>query len=504
MCTFLLIRGENVMWITPETVTIPTELSNAIYANRRRLRKERYRSRTDVTDEHINEAFSWLRLKRITVNEAGDIALGELNNSHALYKTTPVPRGVSEDEALNICLNTITEISTNYNWLNIVTFNTSTAAAGSEKLREWLDTQEAYRKLDIDAIVKTTVNHKIFIYHNRIDGKDNYIILNNLDTPTVIFKIAAAIMLDMNYFTDNTQQFAEAWMNGNGNDICNLIQGYYEAFRANEALHKRKEAIEAVCKSMITDKSNSFKRRMSDIEDTIDRLFNDIATYNKQLNDIKGEYLLYTLTDDSAKANELRKFFETCDNKLSYINFNDSYLYIAYRTKLMYFEPELLKRYFESTRSNCINSAPKNKQQLIKDIFINNKYDLLIESGARLNLSENRIAYAEPLNFNNYDATTMQGIPNPHHRYYNCWGDNGPNITRALMEKDYITALTVTFAAMSGLNIADTAVMEKFVREELENYTRINCLQNKETGEIITIQEYYRRWTENASNEANE
>lgn len=99
----------------------------------------------------------------------------------------------------------------------------------------------------------------------------------------------------------------------------------------------------------------------------------------------------------------------------------------------------------------------------------------------------------------------LKGIPNPHHKYYNCWGDNQSNIVRALVDKDYITAITTAFAATSGLNISDTAVMEKFVNDELPyRYSDTPCLKNTATGELITINTYKRRFEDNASNETNE
>ena len=167
----------------------------------------------------------------------------------------------------------------------------------------------------------------------------------------------------------------------------------------------------------------------------------------------------------------------------------------------MYFEETLLDPYFSSTRSNVVNEAPEWKQQLMKDLFKEKKYTLRIESTIWMNISRGNFQYFTITNLVPMEA--LWGIPNPHHRYYNCWGDNQPNIHRAIQNTDYLTALATAFAAMSGINLSDTAVMQKFITEELYEFHNVPCLENAETGEVITIDEYERRFN-NASDATNE
>ena len=489
-------------WITPITITAPPELNKAEHANRRRMDIIRYRSRTEVTDAHINTAYNWLRLPVIIDNEL------DPNNANqtasALYRTSPITRGVSEEEAYNTFTNTVQSILGCSYTFNIMMFNTGTAAAATVYIKHKLDEDTEWNAIDVSALVTSAANHKVYMYKRVTAYTTNYIILNNLDTPSVVFKLAAAIMLDQNTFNEHTQEFAEAWMSGNGDTVCNLIRNYYKDIKAIQRQKQRTESIENLCKAITVDRSSEFEYRMNDINDRIQSLISEINRQAQELNKIKGEYLLYTLEDSSEKLNELKTFFGSCDNRLSYLKFEENSFYIVYHTKLMYFEPQLLKRYFESTRGNCVTNAPAYYQQLLKDIFIDNKYYLHIESGAAINTTANNVRYADPMNFiNDVTYPDFQGIPNPHHKYYNCWGDNLPNITRALVDKDYITAISTIFAAISGLNISDTAVMEKFICRELNDYQNVNCLESKETGEMISISTYIRRY-EDASDEANQ
>ena len=497
-----------IQWITPATIAIPEELSRADALNGRRLRQNRYRSRTDVTPEHINSAYMWQKLP-IIIDDPEHEGCQKLSTEHrnqsGLYRTAAVPRGVSEENALSTCLNVIAEVQGSYGYaFKYLMFNTGTAAAATERFKRWLDEQPAYEAMDVATLVTSSPTHKIYMYKNAIGNETTYIALNNLDTPSVVFKIATAIMLDMNMFGEATQKFAEAWLTGNGDAIYAAVNEYFAEYRANEELNRRIRAIDELYKAMTANRAKEFKDRMDSINYEMQNLFERIAEYSRDLDRVKGEYLLYTLEDEDSKGTDLKNFIQGCGDKISYINYTDHKLYLSYVSKLIYFEPNLLRRYFDSTRDNCVTTAPAYIQQLLKDIFFENKYELLLETAFLLDIHNNQIYWKESSSLRNCYDNMLKGIPNPHHKYYNCWGDNQSNIVRALVDKDYITAITTAFAATSGLNIADTAVMEKFVGDELPyRYSETPCLKDTATGEVITINTYRRRFEDNASNETN-
>lgn len=490
-------------WITPSQRLIPSELNSADRLSNRRMSIDRYRSRTEVTNEHIYAAYVWLRLPIIKTTE---LIHHDYYDAFTIYKTIAVPRGVAEEEASRSVREIIGRIMERDRVLNIITLNTSTAAAASNYIKEFFDSSDMWNELDIRTLVTSAPTHKVNMYKNITNGgtpaydRTTYVILNNLDTPSVIFKIATAIMLDLNIFGDDTEKFANAWLSGNADTVYDTVTNYYAEYKRNKALMQRMEAIEKLGKSMGDNRENEFKDRIQRIEEELNMAMDHIKTYTQRMNEVKGEYLLYKLEDDTKKTEELKAFFKSIGDKLSYVRFNDNKLSIVYRTKLVYFEPDLLRRYLDSTRPNCVTSAEPYIKQLLIDIFLERKYDLLIETGACIYIRDNNIAYIHP---ENVAETKLNGIPNPHHKYYNCWGDNKPSIVNALVSKDYITAISQAFAAMSGLNISDTAVMEKFIREELQQYSEVACLEDKNTGEVITISDYKRRF-EDASDEANE
>lgn len=488
-------------WVIPANNSEPPEMMTAYSRSRRRTRILRYRSRTEVTDEHIYSAYSWLRLPIIIDDNLNNIIATE---NSLLYKTAPVPRGISSQEALDKCLEALHEVMSSYGYAyKILMYNTGTAAAATDCLKEWFDNQDVWNEMiDVPTLATSAPNHKVHMYKYMLNSEVIYVILNNLDTPTVLFKLAAAIMLDINLFKEDTQKFATAWLNSDGDLIHNTITEYYAEYKVHAEERRLNEALDKLGASMMVNRTDEFKNKMNRLTEHIEELFKQISNYTEELNKVKGEYLLYNLENDESKSEEVKNFIRSCINNISYINFSDDCLYITYKTKLIFFEPDLLQRYFDTTRNNCVNHAPAHIQQLLKDVFINKTYDLLIESGMRLNTHRNNVSFVEPLNVRNNSANELYGLPNPHHKYYNCWGDNAPNIVNALIDKNYIAAITTCFAAISGLNISDTAVMEKFIGDELRYYSNVPCLQNKETGEIINIDTYQRRF-EDASDETN-
>lgn len=490
-------------WITPiMSGNTQEELQTAHNAATRCIRTECYRSRTEITYHDITTALTWLWMDELNEEKT---ALETQVRLRVLYKTSPIPRGVTEDEALATVKNMVEDLCER-NWgRTILMLNTRTDAANSTKVKEWLDAQEEWISINSTPAISSQT-HKVNIYKHTPFGegssKQVYVILNNLNTPAVLFKLSALLMLQENKFRNDTEAFAQEWLTGNGDRINNWVKAYYENYKKNRAKREREEALAALETSMQQDKTEQFREKIANVQRQIESYLDEIARLNEEMNKTKGEYLLYALENTEDKTKELRAFLESCGEKLTGLRFDSNRLYFAYRTELMYYEPELLQRYFDSTRSNCVTNASDAIKQLLKDIFINKKYKVMIESGAYIDLSNDRIAYIDPMNITHKPVI---GIPNPHHRHYNCWGDNAPSITKALIDNDYIAAITIAFAAMSGINISDTAVLSKFIDSDIRyTYKNTPFLKDTETGELISVAEYERRYRDNASNETNE
>lgn len=482
-----------MIWLSEPTIECPNEIRTAYNTCRRYSRINRYRSRTEVTDITIMTAFLWQYLPHLD----GETMVYPENTAWR-YTTKAVRRGIAVEQAIIEVNDEIENAKRACEYRRILVFNTATAAAASEGIKNMLDASEEYTELDVRTMLTSTPNHRIHVYKCAENGHVIYIVLNNLDTPGVIYKLGAAIMYTENHFGDATTQWAETWMSGNPDVIYTQATAYYKEYNDKKQEREFAEALNAMVTNLNETKKRFFERKINELQRDIDAYYNDIARMTKDMNQVKANYLLQITTGEDQKLKDLQEYIRKCKDKIAYIKASDNLLYLVYRTPLMYFEDSLLKPYFQSNRQNVITSAAPWKKQLIKDLFINKKYTLQIESSIMLDLANKSFRYA-PIN-NLVQVSTMRGIPNPHHMYYNCWGDNQPTIHRALQEGDYLQAILTAFAAMAGLNLSDTAVIEKFVRDELMSYNTVPCLTNNETGEIITIADYERSYN-NAPNE---
>lgn len=481
-------------WRIPATLQIPTELNNAINIMRRRLHINRYRSRTEVMEDHILTALSWMKLARLENNE-----LIAPSQNYTSYIVRAVQRGTDPETVKQETLSYINDVIEASSRHNIITFNTATAAAASEAIKTAIDTDQRFTELDVIPMITSTPNHRIHIYKTATDeGKRMYLILNNVDTVTVLFKIAAAIMLDTGWFKED---MVTAWMSGNADDIITAVTNYYKEYNDTKKDREFNNALKSIVNNIVNAKKGMFESQINQYQAQIVDYYDHIRNITEKLNDVKGRYLLQLTLNEDQKLTDLQKFIENCKENIGFLKTNENVITIVYKTPLIYFDETLLKPYYDSHRDNVINTAIPWKQQLLKDIFFEKKYTLLIESSIAMNLQSARFQYVPVGNYIQGSETT--GIPNPHHKYYNCWGDNEPTIFRAIQDADYVTAFTTAFAAMAGINLADTAVVNKFVNEEICNYDTVPCLKDNSTGETISFSEYGRRYN-NASNEIHE
>ncbi len=484
-------------WIVNPVTNTPEEMRTAETQVRRRIRIDRYRSRTTVTNDDVVTAYSWLGLGVIRDDA---IVPGNVSIS---YITKALSRGVETNQAVEEATGVITGVIAARYAYTMLTFNTSTNAAASEALLELLTADENYTELNVRTMVTAAPNHKIRIFKRVYNDNNNtlYVMLNNMDTPAIVFKVAAAIMWDLQHFGDYTNTLAQAYLNADGTAVCSAVTEYYREFNAHAQERALLAAFESMEHIMCQDRSDHYVRLIDTAQSELDDLYARIADATQKLNQRKADYLMYKLNNEDQRVNDLKQFLMSVKQNLSEIKVTDSHISFVYRTPLLYFEPQAMQRYFDSTRPNVVKEASAAIQQLLKDVFINQTHQFLFETGATLNLTRPQIQYYDPGNMPGImSLADFKGMPNPHHRYYNCWGDNQSLITQALVNHDYVQAILQTIAAMAGINITDTAVIEKFVRHEITAYRNTPAIFVKATNETITYTEYMRRYND-ASNE---
>lgn len=158
-------------------------------------------------------------------------------------------------------------------------------------------------------------------------------------------------------------------------------------------------------------------------------------------------------------------------------------------TPLVHFVADDLKAIKKGGRVSEYNELSDALKALLDAIFIDKTIRLTIEQDITfVDLFTDNV---RPTKYNER-ITATKGIPNPHHQRYNCWGDYGIPITKALKQLDIYGAVMLVKNAVAGINLLDAPVFREFIKYIRE--LRVPCLTVIETNETITISEYCKRY----------
>ena len=220
-----------------------------------------------------------------------------------------------------------------------------------------------------------------------------------------------------------------------------------------------------------------------------------------RLRELQAQYVLKLTEDASAAEEQLKTFLMSSRNHFRYIEYNTrrKQLSFVYETALIYFDQNAYDIYARSTRPNMVTNAEPAIKSLLDDIFVTRMIKMHFVSGVQLDMETGNIRYLDPYAT---PDTVVDGLSNPHHKHFNCFGDNVSPLRQAVRNKDYVSAILQAESAIAGINIADATVFRKFVEDDLPYFTTIPCLEVAATGERITIEEYIRRYN-NAPDQTN-
>lgn len=206
-----------------------------------------------------------------------------------------------------------------------------------------------------------------------------------------------------------------------------------------------------------------------------------------------GAYELAKISGNAIKE-DLQPFLLSMGDTLRDVMVSGTQIKIIADNTLTYFDSSALRPY-QRNENSVLCRASLGIQNLITEVFVKRTVELRMTVGFSIDLitgSVNNVnhEYWRTPTYNG--ATDAHGIPNPHHYFYNCWGDNKNNISNAIRQNNYAEAVLLTYGATAGLNIADTTVFNKLIGALKENdrWRSYKCLYIKETKQLISIYEY--------------
>lgn len=127
-----------------------------------------------------------------------------------------------------------------------------------------------------------------------------------------------------------------------------------------------------------------------------------------------------------------------------------------------------------------------------KAVFIDETVKLNIVNTVTITIGLHANCASEDYNNGCHYDIADNAIPNPHHSYYNCWGDYNSRLYDAAGRGDIVETLLLATNASLGINMADPPVMRQ-LRELIRcNYNNLHCFIDSE-GNYLTAAEIVER-----------
>ena len=244
---------------------------------------------------------------------------------------------------------------------------------------------------------------------------------------------------------------------------------------------KRRKDLKAACDAMKGRRKQNLIHRIDNVKEKIERKTDEIRRLSLDVRQLNKDLLFFENT--SSETDDFCQMIMTSENiKNVIVSGND--ISITVTQPLLFWEDED----FEDNKDGItFRSLSADQRKLLCDIFENRTIELLIEQQFSMNIDTAKIRSCR-----DYVSEGL-GIPNPHHYYFDCWGDNGYHINKALASGDLVTALNQAIAATASFALSDGSVWSKFIESELREFPDYKCLKDTATGEIMTIEEYSER-----------
>lgn len=480
-----------MLWEQSPTLAMPAELEAAIRTAHRRANLNVYRSRLNFDNAYIYAAFSWLWLPIITDNA--------VNDTHALFRftTQALTRGdatQATDEAYSFYTNLY-----NHEGYSLTIFNSVNNSQAATMLTERFLQEERLQQLNVRPVITLNVNHSIKMF---TDNAGRYFVISNQYTHELMFKLSAVMLSAYTPFDEEYRDtLAQAYLSGSADNVITAIGNRYADIARLRQETMMVQAIENLTLNLDSGELQRIENNIKDKEDAIRQAYAQIDQLYAHLREFQAQYLLKLTEDVSAAEEQLKTFLMSGRNHFRYIDYNArrKQLNFVYETALIYFDQSAYDIYARSTRPNMVTSAEPALRSLLDDIFVTNMIKMHFVSGVQLNMETGDIRYLDPYAL---PDVVIDGLSNPHHRHYNCFGDNVSQLRQAIRNKDYVSAILQAESAVAGINIADATVFRQFVEYDLTHNPTIPCLEVAATGERMSIDEYIRRYN-NASDQTN-
>lgn len=269
-------------------------------------------------------------------------------------------------------------------------------------------------------------------------------------------------------------------------DVPAMMEEYNKALISYKDRKKDKmfEKIkEQLMKAMNVKRKQKLENNATEVQNKILELERDLKLYWVDFKKYQKELCFFNMQNTSSAFLDFMTVLKEDKDNIISMQFRDGEnLMLDIKTPLMFFADED----WMYLRDGIVEMASCDGTENLLDAIFERKAVLTFGTQIKMCFGSGTVKGPE---FSNSEKNN--GIPNPHIYFYNCWGDNGPLIIRAMNEGDYVSAYLQIKSALMGLTLIDNAVMEKFVLKELEGdkYKNCRCITDVASGKVMTIEE---------------
>lgn len=294
--------------------------------------------------------------------------------------------------------------------------------------------------------------------------------------------VQAAILAWMPYvfnkedgITEDEAALFASLQNGDYAAYCAALDAVYRNSNIMDKMLER--ALSGIESRKFINLINSAEIEISGHEDRINSYIDRIQQCASEIRELQAKIIGYKTAVDSNSGNELLDFFKSNKNVRLH-DFNNGRVYFDALSYLECWDEAQAERYIENKNSVFYANPPRDRfvsvnemHRLLTAIFVDCKLRLRLVARYCLNEDGNISGISDAA----FDGVFDDRMPNPHIQGYRCLGNYGDILRDASRTGNYVMAVQQCITSCGSLNIGDSTVMERFIRE-FYTYTK-KCVE---------------------------
>ena len=257
--------------------------------------------------------------------------------------------------------------------------------------------------------------------------------------------------------------------------------------------------------SVQTALNSARTKNIRSYKDRLTRLSRDIDSYAESYRQLLAEQhdtqLKYNALVNTPEDTTTLEALRTCINNTPNIRLvditNNADLVIEFKTVVCNYRHNDVAFWYKNPNVANTVTQYSDVAKVIKALFLTKDEDY------KLHLTT-RITVPIATDGRGWASTNQpnDAIANPHIKYYNCFRASQLETQKYIADQQFDMAFACLTAACGTITFTDSTVVRRFV-EDIRNAiaeNKIKCVENTDTGEMLTLTEFYNKLIEEENN----